>query len=766
MTSAPQHAPLRDEGRVYDYSQLFEMVDDDDDGDGLQDVSGSPKAELVRDRGRLSFQELLARADAGLAKAAAAAPPTGIAMLVGRLDERKGKESTKRSEERAPSRGAERPSFAPLVDLERQTESPSAIRSVPAPKLTSRDATPSHGPLPVPSPAPSHGLLNGSTTSPTAPVLPANSSGTVSKENRPPVGILSARASQSNGVPSLPPPAKSQRVPHALDSTTHRTPTELNSKPTHQFVHGAQSARYGQDGNRPFVASKWTLLAENRRASPRSRLRNMPSNPPNTTPPGVPPARNGLAHTAHQSIPNGLPPRHTYIIDLTQDDSDSDSQQSIADSSKRRPLLESHRTASYLINPRNSATTNGVHPPSAVESPPSVAPMEHPPEVRSEGRQTLGDFLNSVERSDRGLREDLQSRAATPPFTEPRMPPMTVSKTVADRKTLSTADRKRIVLNAFHRYKLPTESKFTPGPNKERNPKAASQPKGKGPLKRELPQLPPVYPPLNTALSQFPNSLPSSTPNFDTSCLPPKEAGAAHSDVEKLMLIYLFEEKQFPRRVIDKMLGRKYKNGSGCYAKWHQSLRNPRVRKALDLDRNMTALKQIMKLDWPILATCKALEAFLVSGVLPAGLKLPPNPTWETLVSPHPTMALAFQLHAPAQSPTPTSVQQRQTVVQSFPRPSPRLRIVTGVQSAKTTVPSVPSPLSLPQSYILANHRRKSGSILREDANDLRETESARLAGKKVHGQTPDRSRAATDDERDEYDMLMIAAYRGQKRES
>jgi hypothetical protein len=130
-------------------------------------------------------------------------------------------------------------------------------------------------------------------------------------------------------------------------------------------------------------------------------------------------------------------------------------------------------------------------------------------------------------------------------------------------------------------------------------------------------------------------------------------------------------------------------------------------------------------------------------------------------------MALAFQLHAPARSPTPTSVQQRQTVVQSFPRPSPRLRIVTGVQSAKTTVPSVPSPLSLPQSYILANHRRNSGSIiLRKDANDLRETESARLAGKKVHGQTPDRSRAAADHERDEYDMLMIAAYRGQKRES
>ena len=759
MTSAPQHAPLRHEGRVYDYSQLFEMVDDDDDdGDALQDVSGSPKAELVRDRGRLSFQELLARADAGLAKAAAAAPPTGIAMLVGRLDERKGTESTKRSEERAPSLGAERPSVAPPVGLERQTESPSGIRSVPAPKSTSRGATPSHGP-PVPSPAPGHGLLNGSTTRPTAPVSPANSSGTVNKENRPPVGILSVRASQSNGVPSLPPPAKLQRVPHALDSTTYRTPAQPHSKPPGQSVHGAQSAPHSQDRNRPFIASKSTPLAKNRRASPRSRLRNMPSNPPNTTPPGVPPARTGSAHAAHQSMPNGLPPRHTYIIDLTHDDSDSDSQQPITDSSQRRPLLESHRTASDLINPRASATTNGVHPPSAVESPPSVAPMEHPPEVRSEGRQTLGDFLNSVERSDRGLREDLQSRAATPPFTEPRMPPMTVSKTVADRKTLSTADRKRIVLNAFHRYKLPTESKFTPGPNKERNPKAASQPKGEGPLKRELPQLPPVYPPLNTASSQFPNSLPSSTPNFDTSCLPPKEAGAAHSDVEKLMLIYLFEEKQFPRRVIDKMLGRKYKNGSGCYAKWHQSLRNPRVRKALDLDRNMTALKQIMKLDWPILATCKALEAFLVSGVLPAGLKLPPNPTWETLVSPHPTMGLAFQLHAPARSPTPT-------VVQSFRPPSPRLRNVTGVQSAKSTVPSVPSPLSLPQSYILANHRRKSGSILREDANDLRETESARLAGKKVHGQTPDRSRAATDDERDEYDMLMIAAYRGQKRES
>jgi hypothetical protein len=428
-------------------------------------------------------------------------------------------------------------------------------------------------------------------------------------------------------------------------------------------------------------------------------------------------AESGLTSVADHKTPSGLSERRTYIIDLTEDESDLKSRQTMTHSTQRQPLLASSGPAPAPINPQTPkafATTNGVHPLS-------------------------------------GAKDVNAARSAK----------------------LSISDRKRLVLNAFHRHKLPTESQLAPSSPNERSAATAPKPVSKAALKRESLQVPPSYPPIKTveqqARQQSPCGPSSTTPNFDASCLPRREIGEKYSDAEKILLIYLFEEKRFQSHVVDRMLGRKYKNnGSGCYSKWHQGLKKPRTRKALNLNRNMTALKQIMTLNWPILATCEALDEFLVSGVLPAGLKLPHNPTWVPSAPRHnSTGTVAWGVQAFAKTPVEGDVgsaKQHSTTVQPSPLPGSRLTHPPLGRTDSNESSHAPSSLSIPQSHILANNRQSGDSILREDTNDSRGTESARLAAQRINCQAPGSTRTAA--RHGSYDMSLIEPHCGQKRES
>lgn len=135
--------------------------------------------------------------------------------------------------------------------------------------------------------------------------------------------------------------------------------------------------------------------------------------------------------------------------------------------------------------------------------------------------------------------------------------------------------------------------------------------------------LPALILPARNITSSDPVRSSNNTPRFNASQMDQRVRGFKWALEDKIILIYLKEEHsvRWPNEIIDTKLGRNFGGGSSTTGiKYIQELSKPEYRIKLDLNRNMAALRKIMKLDLPLMEVAAALRIFIEDGKLPESL--------------------------------------------------------------------------------------------------------------------------------------------------